>query len=795
MNRPLLHKILRDLWGNRTRTALVLLSLTIGMFAVAVVSDSYAILLREMNENYLLTDPSSATLWVSPLDENVFERVQKMPGVSAADLRTTIRGRIRIGENEWKTIELFVIRDFQTMPLDRIFTENGIWPPADGEVWIERAAVRLFSAQPGDEVEITIPGGNGGRLEYAGTVHAPGLAPAWMEGILYGFITPGTVKQLGGEMVFQELRLSFSDTSLDQEAVRKEAGRIAADLRSEGLTVSRIEVPEPGKHPHASQMSTLLFLLEAFGLLALILSTVLAANMISAMMAREIRQIGVMKTLGAGPGQVATLYLTTVGVLGTLAMLLALPAGYAAARAYAQFGAEMLNFEIFHSDVPMPCWLLQIGLGALLPLLVAALPVLRGSRIPVREAIADYGVSAREFGRDRFEQLLSRMKSLPRLALLAVRNTFRRRLRALLTVLTLASAGTSFITAMTVYASMDQSVEAKFNAIRYDVMFIFNRPYPMEQLRSAFEPFPGLRKVEYWGGAQAAVVRPDGSTGNAFMIIAPAAETDLVTQIPVVEGRWLLPTDRNALVVNQGVVADNPGLKLGAMATLRTRGIESEWTVVGIAWEMMSGPTAYANRDYLNEIIGLEESALILVGQASNRSEADVAQVTRNIEARIKEESLDVASSTRLMDLQTAIENHLLILATFLLLMSVLVLIIGGLGLASTLSINVLERRREIGVLRAVGASGHDVTLLVAGEGLMLGLISWILAVIAAGPVGRWITWTFGMTFFDVPLDFTYSVTGVLVWLGVVLLFAAGASLLPAYDASRAPVQEALAYE
>jgi putative ABC transport system permease protein len=795
VNKPLLHKILRDLWGNRTRTLLVLLSLAIGMFAVVVVSDSYAILLREMNENYLRTDPSSATLWVSPLDESVLENVRKMPGVSAADIRSTIRGRIRIGENEWKTIELFVIPNFQSMPLDRIFAESGNWPPADGEVWIERAAVRMFSAQPGDELEITIPGGNGGKLEYAGTVHAPGLAPAWMEGMLYGFITPGTVKKLGGETVFQELRLAFSDPSLDQEAVRQEAGRIAGDLRSAGLTVSRMEVPVPGKHPHASQMSTLLFLLEAFGLLSLILSTILAANMISAMMAREIRQIGVMKTLGAGSGQVAALYLTTVGILGGLALLLALPAGYAAAQAYAQFGAGMLNFEIFRGDVPLPYWLLQIGLGALLPLLVAAIPVLRGSRIPVREAIADYGVSAREFGRDRFERILTRIKSLPPLTLLAVRNTFRRRLRALLTVLTLAAAGTSFITAMTVYASMDRSVEAKFNAIRYDVMFIFNRPYPLEKLRSAFEPFPGLRKVEYWGGGPAAVVRADGTTGNTFMIIAPAAQTDLVAQIPVVEGRWLLPTDRNALVINQGVVADNPGLRLGATLTLQTGGIESEWTVVGIAWEMMSGPTAYANRDYLNEVTGLENSAVILVGQASHRSEADVAQVTRNIEARVREESLDVESSTRLMDLRTAIKNHLLILASFLMLMSILVLLVGGLGLASTLSINVLERRREIGVLRAVGASGRDVTLLIAGEGMMLGLISWILAVIAAGPIGRWITWTFGMTFFNVPLDFTYSVTGVLLWLGVVLLFAAAASLIPAYGASRAPVQEALAYE
>jgi putative ABC transport system permease protein len=795
MHRPLLHKILRDLWGNRARTALVLLSLALGTFGVSAVSDSYAILLRELEANYLRTDPSAATLWVSPLDDGVLDRVRSLPGVSAAETRTTIGGRIRIGENEWKTIELFVIPDYQTMSLDRIFPEKGGWPPSDGQIRIERAAVRLLPAQFGDELDITIPGGKGGKLRYAGTVHAPGLSPAWMEGIVYGFITPGTVKELGGEPAFQELKISFSNSQLNQQAVRDAAGRVADNLRGQGLTVSRIEVPQPGKHPQSAQMSTLLFLLEAFGFLALVLSSILAANMISAMMAREIRQIGVMKTLGGGTGQVAAVYLTTVGVLGALALLLGLPAGYAVARMYAAYGAGMMNFDIFRGDVPPPYWLTQAGLGVLLPLLIAALPVLRGSSLPVREAISDYGIAPREIGNDGFENLLSHLRPLPRPWLLAVRSSFRRRTRALLTVLTLAAAGTSFITAMTVLASMNESVDAKFKAVRYDVRIVFNRPYPLEQLQSAFSSFPGLSKAEYWGGAEAAVVQPDGLTGNSFQIIAPNADTELVTQIPVVEGRWLLPADRNALVVNQGVVSDNPGLRVGATVKLRIGGGDSEWTVVGIAWEMMSGPTAYASRDYLNELTGLGDSALILAGQSADRGEDGVASVTRNLEARMEQDSMDIASSLRLMDLRVMIENHLLLLATLLLMMSVLVLIVGGLGLASTLSINVLERRREIGVLRAVGASGRDVAGLVAGEGILLGLISWILAVPAAGPVGRWITWTFGMTFFKVPLDFTYSISGALLWLAVVLLFAAGASLVPAYGASRAPVQEALAYE
>jgi putative ABC transport system permease protein len=253
-----------------------------------------------MNANFLRTDPSSATLWVAPLSEETLEQVRVMPGVAAADLRSVIRGRVRVGENEWKSIELYVVPDFQAMPLDRVFPETGAWPPAEGEVLIERAAVRLFAAQPGDELEVTIPGGKEGRLRFAGTVHAPGLAPAWMEDVLYGFITPGTAVRLGAGDSFQELRFPLSDATLDQDAMRKEAGRIAGDLQKNGWTVSRIEVPKPGKHPHAAQMSTLLFLLQAFGVLALFLSGVLAANMISGMMMREIRQIGVMKSSARG---------------------------------------------------------------------------------------------------------------------------------------------------------------------------------------------------------------------------------------------------------------------------------------------------------------------------------------------------------------------------------------------------------------------------------------------------------------------------------------------------------------
>ncbi len=149
----------------------------------------------------------------------------------------------------------------------------------------------------------------------------------------------------------------------------------------------------------------------------------------------------------------------------------------------------------------------------------------------------------------------------------------------------------------------------------------------------------------------------------------------------------------------------------------------------------------------------------------------------------------------RLVDTRKQIEDHLLILATFLVLMSVLVLLVGGLGLASTMSINVLERTREIGVMRAIGASTGSILQTIVTEGTIIGGLSWVLALIISWPVSVFVSNTFGMTFFDAPLRFAVSLPGIFIWLAISICFAALASLYPAWSATQLTVRQILAYE
>ena len=121
--------------------------------------------------------------------------------------------------------------------------------------------------------------------------------------------------------------------------------------------------------------------------------------------------------------------------------------------------------------------------------------------------------------------------------------------------------------------------------------------------------------------------------------------------------------------------------------------------------------------------------------------------------------------------------------------------LVGSIGLTGTLSMNVLERTREIGVLRAIGAYNRIVIKLVVIEGLVIGLISYLLAVALSFPITGVLSEIISQAIFNSPANFAFTASGFLVWLAFVLVLAAIASIGPARNASRMTIREVLAYE
>jgi len=141
------------------------------------------------------------------------------------------------------------------------------------------------------------------------------------------------------------------------------------------------------------------------------------------------------------------------------------------------------------------------------------------------------------------------------------------------------------------------------------------------------------------------------------------------------------------------------------------------------------------------------------------------------------------------------IEYQFAILVVFLAIMAVLLAVVGGLGLMGTMSINVLERSREIGVMRAIGASNGAMLQIFLVEGLLIGTLSWVLGALLSLPISKLLSDVIGNAFMRAPLSFTFSANGALEWLALVAVLSTLASFLPAWRAMRLSVRQVLAYE
>ncbi len=145
----------------------------------------------------------------------------------------------------------------------------------------------------------------------------------------------------------------------------------------------------------------------------------------------------------------------------------------------------------------------------------------------------------------------------------------------------------------------------------------------------------------------------------------------------------------------------------------------------------------------------------------------------------------------------TQTQNNLLftIVVAFLILMALLLAAVGGLGLTTTMSINMMERVREVGVLRAIGASNASVRQIVLAEGIAMAVISWLIGALISLGLAPLFSAQLGLALIKIPLQYHYSILGAFVWFVVLLAIAAVASLAPARNAVRLTVREVLAYE
>lgn len=317
------------------------------------------------------------------------------------------------------------------------------------------------------------------------------------------------------------------------------------------------------------------------------------------------------------------------------------------------------------------------------------------------------------------------------------------------------AAGAIVVTVFTVQASSAGTMEQAMGYLNYDVEVNMSLPVPVGWRPADLGDIPGVERVEGWGLQFGFRVRPDGSQSRTdITVIGPPADTDLIRPT-LLEGRWLLPDDDRAVVINADMAHDEPDLQVGSRITLKLDGSESTWEVVGIATSQLQGTTAYVRDEALARAAEGKPTVARVVARTTVQTEEAQQAAANLLEERLREARLKVQQSSTGTALREGVDYLFSQLILFLMLMAVMLALVAGLGLAGTMSLNVLERTREIGVMRAIGASGWSIIGIVVGEGAVTGLISWVLGSLLAWPVSRLLSDTAGSQLVKAPLEYT----------------------------------------
>lgn len=802
---PRWQKVLADLWGNKLRTLLVVLSITVGVFAVGMVYSSYLMFERDLSLSWKSAAPASASIYADPFEQELVDSVRSLRGVKEAEGRRNVDLRVKTAGGQWRQMYLTAIPDYSRQKVNIIKRQSGNWPPGDGDVLLERSSINELGVTTGGSIQVETPAGRKRMLKVTGIVYDPSQIPSLFSGRSYGYINMDTLEKLDEERRLDQVNFVVEPWVLKGKEVEpiEAIGRKAwSKLEQGNTTVFWLQANKPGEHPLQSIINALIMLLTMLGVLSLLLGTFLLVNTVSAILTQQIRQIGIMKAIGARRDQILRMYLALVSVYGVLSLVVAAPLGALAASMVTGFMAQVFNFDSGGLELPAKVILLEAAAAIAVPLAAAIWPIWRGTGVTVREAVSDYGIS-NVTGKSRFDRLLdklfNRLRTLSRPVLLSLRNTFRRKWRLALTLLTLTVAGTVFMAVFTIRSSLYTTLDDALDYFRYDISVGFTQNYRSSRIEHEVLQIPGVKAVEPWGFTSGRILRDeqkqseDNASKNVF-ILAPPVDTKMI-QPKITEGRWLIAEDESALVVNTEVLKDSPQLTVGNSAVIKIGSRKLKFTVVGIAKSTLTGPIVYAPYSWFTGAIQEAGGArsVQIVAQSVNQQEQ--TELGRRLEEHLKKNNLRVQNVDITWEQKERIKSQFDILTAFLLMMAILLAIVGALGLTGTMGINVLERTREIGVMRAIGASSISIGKIFVVEALCIGVLSWLLGFILALPIAALLSYQVGVMFLQSPLTFSFSYLGVVMWLALSVVLSIAASLLPARNAAKLSVREVLGYE
>ena len=807
MASSVLTKIWRDLAGCKGRTALTIFGLCIGFWGIGSAAVAWLVLSEDLTSNFRQTNPPAIAMTIDGPGAIDVNRIGAVEGAREIENRPQLSGRIMYASDRWFRLVLWVVEDFSDMRVGTIFPEDAALPPPPGAMVVERDGLPtlnflrqreqsravgpsrpVLDADPAfpriedSPVPVRLTGGIDVMADIAGTVFDPRQAPSRMELAVYAYATRDTVTQWGADIP-DRLLVTPAPGYEDDAAIRDIAARLEARLAELGYVAIETRYPSHTKHVHQFQMNSMLWLLSAVGLLALLMSVVLVVNLITGILTKQVRQLGILKAIGASTQKVTLMHVTGMAAIGITAALIALPLAVRSGFIVSGGLAALLNFEVLTDALSLSAYLGFVLAAGLFPAIVA-LPTIRAwSSVPVTDALQHFGATSDQ----------EYLRGIDRITLpfatefrMGIRNAFRKPQRTLMTAATLGLGVLVFMIAMNTRTSLLYTAESEEQTRRFDVLVGFEEAVDASRV-AWMTAFPIVEHAETWRIERATIISTRTARNDRLRLLRVPDGSDIMRP-NLLAGRWLSRGQTGGVVINHRLQQIHPELVVGSPVQLDVNGQVFATDVVGVIKEFGPASLYVRDADYRSQLDDRDLRVNAGFIRLKEPTEENLAALTALLESNFDRTGVRIRGLQSGKIASRIIRGHLDSIVTTLLVLALLVLTVSALGMTSAISTNIVERGREIAVLRSIGGTPAAIRRILSSEAITIAVIGWTCALVLSTAVSKSMSDFFGTALVEYPFDFRYSPLGITSSLGIALLVAMLASIPPARFASRRSV-------
>ena len=719
-------KSVSDLTRRRARAvfavaALALAVASVGLFALPTLMS------RAMNREIAANKLAEVTLTVNPLPltGGQLRALGNLPNVAAFDPRATFSTSVYIGARRQKAF-LIGETSFAQQAVDAVTVTAGSAPgPAAVLSDVQNAASGNGVGGAGGSVRVFA--GNGGIVSVRVSGQGRNLTGGQMvaqDGVVVLYATTQTVATLSGTPGYARLAFRLRDPSLPAAhrtvtAIRQYLQKVPGFTGFSDLPQIRATGDWPGK----SRFNDLTSILDVVTLLALVGALVLLSSTMTTMIGEQTPEIATMKAIGAGRKQIRNVYLRTATLLGALGAITGAVLGILLSWGLTSYFASSLFAISAPFSVDLPVLIASVALGVIGPPLAALPAIRRAARLPLAETLQAAGsATGPERGLDR---VLRRARFLPRTAQIGLRSVTRRRRRSIATALQVGLAVGTLLAFLSFATSVGNTVNQSWNSYRYNIHAgsMLGQALP-PSVGALIASVPGVSRVQPQLRNN---VKLGGQDGQVW-----ALPDEPMYSFHLVSGRLLTATDQRtkarAVVVEQ-TIARLSNTHLGQQVELSTAAGPARFTVVGIVSDQQqNGTVLYTPLTTMQSVLHTPAAVNVYWIQTTSTNHNLIDATNTRLEDAFVARGLQMGTEIEYVGAandRAAYRGT----TTAITVLGLLIVAISMVGLTNTITMVVIERTREIGVLRCIGAHARDVRRIFATEGLTVALAGWLIGI------------------------------------------------------------------